>query len=68
MHVRSPSFSRKSVYLHCEGDCEFPEILYHPTIADTHCANKSMNIPYSNTLLEQRNFTSPNTLSFLKRK
>jgi len=39
----------KSVYLHCDVDCEFPKIMYHPTVVDTHSANRIMNIPHSHT-------------------
>lgn len=49
MHVRSPCVSYKSLYLHCDVDCEFPKIMYHSTVVDTHCANRIMNIPLSNT-------------------
>jgi len=50
MHVRSPCVSRKSVYLHCDVDCEFPKIMYHPTAVDMHSANRIMNIPHTHTL------------------
>lgn len=49
MHVHSHCVSRKSMYLHCDVGWGFPKILYRPRVADTHCADRIMNIPYSNT-------------------